>query len=442
MQVSVNNSGPLERRVTVQVPEEQIHSQMKERLQAISRSARINGFRPGRAPLQVVEKRFSGQVRQEVVGEMLRKTFADAVEQEKLRPAGRPVFDPVKSDPGEGLSYTATFEVYPEVTLSPVQELKIRRPVCAIGADDVDRMIEILRRQRRTWRPVTRPAAKGDRVTIDFKATVDGHSYSGGDAEDFPVELGAGLFIASLEEGLIGRTPGDHTLDVKFPANYHRAELSGKEARFEVKIKEISEAVLPELDDAFYALFGVKEGGMEAFRAEVQRNMERERNNASRNLTKQNVMDALLAANHVELPKSLVDGEAERLLHEMRHNLQSQGVPHEHTQAMKPEAFRDQAVRRVTLGLLIGEIIQKNSLRAEESKVRAAVESIAAGYDEPAAVVKWYYEDPQRLSDIQIAVLEDQAVEWVLSQARVETQQVAFDDLMKPRQTAKEKPAA
>src|SRR5579885_1282544 len=441
MQVSVNSSGPLERRVTVEVPEEQIHSQMKERLQAISRSARINGFRPGRAPLQVVEKRFAGQVRQEVVGEMLRKTFADAVQQAKLRPAGGPVVDLTKSGPGEGLSYTATFEVYPEITLNPVQELKIKRPVCTIGEADVDRMIEILRRQRRTWRPVTRPATKGDRVAIDFKGTIDGAEFTGGSAEDFAVEIGAGRLIAGLEDGLNGKAVGEHVIEVQFPGNYHRTELAGKQARFEVKIKEVAEPVLPELDEAFFSEFGVKEGGMEAFRAEVRRNMERERDNASRNLTKQSVLDALLAANRVELPKSLVESETERLLHEMRHNLQSQGVPREHTQAMKPEAFRDQAVRRVTLGLLIGEIIQKNSLRAEEARVRAAVESIAAGYDEPAAVVKWYYEDPQRLNDVQIAVLEDQAVEWVLSQAQVENEPLTFDDLMKPRQTARETPA-
>lgn len=440
MQVSVNSSGPLERRVTVQVPEEQIHDQMKERLQAISRSARINGFRPGRAPLQVVEKRFSSQVRQEVVGEMLRQTFADAVNQKKLRPAGRPVFDPVKSEPGQGLSYTATFEIYPEITLSPVQALKIRRPICTIGAGDVDKMIETLRRQRRTWQPVTRAAAKGDRVAIDFKGTIDGAEFTGGSAEDFAVEIGAGRLIPGLEAGLNDKGVGEHVIEVQFPADYHRAELAGKRARFEVKIKEVAEAVLPELNEAFYALFGVKAGGRDAFREEVQRNMERERDNASRNLAKQNVLDALLAAHQVELPKSLVESEAERLMHEMQHNLLTQGVPREHTQAMKPEAFRDQAVRRVTLGLLIGEIIQKNNLRAEEAKVRAAVESIAAGYDEPAAVVKWYYADPQRLSDVQIAVLEDQAVEWVLTQAQVEDQPVTFDDLMKPRQTAKETP--
>jgi trigger factor len=435
MQVSVNTTGPLERQLTIQVPEDQIVGEVKNRLKSISRSARIDGFRPGKAPFTLIERRFAGQVRQEVVGEVLNKTFVEAVNQEKLRPAGQPVIDPVSAEPGQGLSYTATFEIYPEVKLAPMAELKVQTPVCEISDADVDKMVETLRQQRRGWETVERAAETGDRITMDFKGSINGEEFAGGGAEDFDIELGAGRFIPDLENGLIGKAVGDHEIEVSFPDDYHGKELAGKKAVFAVKIKAVAAPVLPELNDEFFKLFGVTEGGFEGFRAEVRRNVERERDNAVRNLTKQNVLDALHAANPVDLPKALVASEAERLLQETQRNLAMQGMPHDQLEAMQAEGFLPQAERRVALGLIMGEVIKSHDIKVDGGKVRAAVDGIAANYDDPAAVVKWYYEDPKRLGDIEMSVLEDAAVERLVEQAAVEALPVAFDDLMKPRQT-------
>ena len=435
MQVSVNTTGPLERQVIVQVPEDQIVGEVKNRLKSISQSARIDGFRPGKAPFTLIERRYAAQVRQEVVGEVLNKTFVEAVNQEKLRPAGQPVIDPVNADPGQGLSYTATFEVYPEVKLAPLAELKIQKPVCEITDADVEKMVETLRKQRRTWTPVERAAQTGDQITLDFKGTIDGEEFAGGAADDFEIELGAGRFIPDLESGLVGKAVGDHTIDVNFPDDYHRKELAGKQARFFLKIKGVAAPVLPELNEELFKAFGVETGGLEGFRAEVRRNVERERDNAVRNLTKQNVLDALHAANPMQLPKSLVAGEAERLLQETQRNLAMQGAPHDQLAVMQADSFSPQAERRVALGLIMSEVIKSNDLKVDGAKVRAAVDGISANYDDPSAVIKWYYEDPKRLGDIEMSVLEDAAVDRVVEQASVEAVPVAFDALMKPRQT-------
>jgi trigger factor len=438
MQVSVSSNGPLERRLTIQIPEDRISDAVQSRLKNISRTARLDGFRPGKAPFRLIEKRFAGQVREEVVGEELRRSFAEAVNQEKLRPAGQPVIEPVTSEPGQGLSYTATFEVYPEISLAPVSGLAVQRPACVIGDADLEKMIDTLRKQRRIWKIVERAAAKGDRVDIDFKGTVDGHDFTGGSAEGFEVEVGAGRFIAGFEEGLLGKTAGMHGLDVQFPADYHRKELAGKQAHFEVKINSVAEPMLPELDAEFFKGFGVGAGGFEAFRAEVRRNMERERDQAVRNLTKQRVLDALMQANTVELPKVLVETEAHRMLHEARHNLERQGVPRDRLAGMSDAVFHEQASRRVALGLIMGDIIARNSLKVDPARVRATVDTIAAAYDEPSAVVKWYFEDRQRLADIEMSALEDQAIDWVLERAQVTEQSTPFDDLMNTGQTSKQ----
>ena len=435
MQVSVNTTGPLERQLTVQVPEDQIVGEVKSRLKSISQSARIDGFRPGKAPISLIERRYAAQVRQEVVGEVLNRTFVEAVNKEKLRPAGQPVIDPVNADPGQGLSYTATFEIYPEIKLAPLAELKVQRPVCEITDADVEKMVETLRKQRRTWEPVERAAQTGDRLTLDFKGTIDGEEFAGGAADDFDIELGAGRFIPDLENSLVGKAVGDHAIDVSFPDDYHHKDLAGKRASFAVKIKTVAAPVLPELNEELFKAFGVETGGLEGFRAEVRRNVERERDNAVRNLTKQNVLDALHAANPMQLPKSLVAGEAERLLQETQRNLAMQGMPQDQVAAMQADSFSPQAERRVALGLIMGEVIKRDEIKVDGAKVRAAVDGIAANYDDPSAVVKWYYEDPKRLGDIEMSVLEDAAVDRVVEQAAVEAVPVAFDDLMKPRQT-------
>jgi trigger factor len=426
----------------IDVPEDQISQEVRNRLQSISRTARIAGFRPGKAPLKVVEQRYASRVREEVVGEMLRRSFADAVMREHLRPAGAPLIDAMSSAPGEGLSYTAVFEVYPEIAMKPTTDLKLTKTVCEVADADVDRMVETLRRQRRRWRPVERAAASGDQVTIDFTGKVDGAEFAGGRGQDFELELGAGRFIPAFEDGLIGKGIGNHTVPVTFPSDYPASEFAGKEAVFEVTVKKVSEPELPELNAEFFQVFGVQDGSLETFKAEVRKNIERERDQAVRTRTKHGVFNALIEANPVQLPKALVENEARRLLEQTRHGLASRGVPRGRTESLTADAFRPQAERRVALALLMGDIIQKHGLEADPARVRAMLEQLAAGYDDPVAVVKWYYEDEQRLNEVKTAVLEDQLVELLLGQATVAESSVSFDDLMNPRQTETESKAS
>lgn len=434
MQVSVENTGTLQRRMTVEVPEEQISSEVQARLQNLSRTARLDGFRPGKVPMKLVQKRFGDRVRAEVLGEVLRKSFFDAVVQEKLRPAGEPSFQP--QDTEAGLSYTATFEVYPEIELAPLEQLKVVRSHCEISDADVDAMIETLRRQQRDWVEVDRPAAEGDQVEISYTGTMDGKPFEGGATNGFRLELGSGRFIEGFESGLLESTAGSElTLDLRFPDDYGNEEMAGKPVTFQVQVHKVLEGRLPELDEAFFSRFGVTEGGEDAFRAEVRRNIERERDQAQRNRTKASVLEALLAANPVALPDGLVRQEAQRLAQEMRQNLRARGISNEHVAELNADMFDDQARRRVALGLIMAEVIRANKLKVDPAKLREGVESIAASYEDPAAVVKWYYEDRNRLGELETALLEDEVVAWVVDKAQVEVAEVTFDDLMKPVQT-------
>lgn len=437
MQVSIENSGVLERRMTVAVAEDQIASKIRERLQQISRTARIDGFRPGKAPAKVIERQFGPRVRNEVLGELLRSSFSEALQSQQLRPVADPVFDPVSADPGTGLSYTATFEVYPEIALAPVEQLAIKRPVCAIDAADVDRMLEVLRGQHATWTPVDRPAADGDQLTLDFKGRLDGADFERGSATDFELVLGAGRMIEGFEAGLQGAQAGEtRTLSLKFPDDYGAAELAGKPVEFDVTIKQVAEKTLPALDDALFAKFGVTEGGLEAFRKEVEENMSRERDRALQRRFAAQVLEQLKLANDVELPKALVQSEAQRLATEGRRNLMMRGIDADKMPLPGPEVFEPQAQDRVKLGLLMAEIIKTAGVIAQPAKVRAAIESMAAGYEQPEELLKWYYADPRRLQEIEAMVLEEEAVGWIAARANVSEEAISFDDLMNPRQTA------
>lgn len=437
MQVSIEQTGPLERKMKIEVPEDDIHSEVQNRLKSLSRTTRLDGFRPGKVPLKVLEKRYGSQVRQEVVGEVVRKTFIDTIQSEELRPAGEPVIEPASADLGEGMSFHATFEVYPEISLSDTSALQLERPVCKITEQDIDKMVETLRKQQQTWKEVERAAQPGDQLTIDFTGTIDGEVFEGGEAVDFQIELGSSRFIEGFEQGLEGAAPGaELELDLTFPEDYHASQLAGKPVKFAVRVKSVEEAELPELTDEVLARFGIEEGGVEAFRKEIRDNMEREQAQASKNRFKENVMDALVEANTLDIPKALLAGEAQRLAMEMRQNLVTRGASGDQTQGIQPAMFEEQARRRVTLGLLMSDIIKQQGIEAEPSRVREAIEAMAESYDDPDAVVKWYYEDQERLGDIKAAVMEDQVVDWVASQGKVSETPVAFDDLMKPRANA------
>ncbi len=423
--------------MSVALAEQLIADKIKARLQQVGRSARIDGFRPGKAPPKVIERQFGPRIRNEVLGELLRSSFTEALQTNQLRPVGDPIFDPVSADPGTGLTYTATFEVYPEVTLAPVEQLAVTRPVCDIGPADVDKMLEVLRTQHATWETAERPAADGDQLTLDFNGRLDGAEFERGSATDFELVLGAGRMLDGFEAGLSGAAAGEQrALSLRFPHDYPSEELAGKPVEFDVTVKQVAVKVLPPLDATLFEKFGVAEGGLEAFREEVEENMRRERDRALQRRFASQVVEALKLANAVELPRALVQNEAERLAAEGKRNLMMRGMDPAQMQLPGAEVFEPQAVERVKLGLLMAEIIKTAGVTAQPGKVRAMVESMAAGYEQPEEMVKWYYSDARRLQEIEAMCLEEEAVGWIVARANVTEETISFDDLMNPRQTA------
>ncbi len=435
MQVTVETTEGLERRVKVQVPEERVQGEVSKRLSNIAQSARLPGFRPGKAPMKVIAQRYGKQVREEVVGEIVQSSFQDAILQERLRPAGNPTIDPLEWESGSGVAYTAVFDVYPEVRLPAIESLKIRRPEAAINDADLDRMLERLRTQRRTWNAVERAATPGDRLVIDFEGTCEGEARDDLKAESFAVEIGTGQLFEAFEDGLVGVEAGQElTLDLHFPSDSGAGSLAGKPGQFKVKVHSVEEAVLPDMDEAFAESFGVKEGGIEKLREEVRANMQRELDEAVRSLTKQRVMEALLAGRSLELPSALVEREVQRSMAAKRLELAHSGYDVEKIELDK-QAFEEPARRRVSLGLLIAELIKENGIKADPEEVRARVDGIASTYEDPQEVVRWYYSEPSRLADVESSVLEDTVVAWILERAEIEPETKSFDELLNPGQT-------
>lgn len=438
MEVSVETTTGLERRMNVQVPESSVTSKVDERLRDMVRTASIPGFRPGKVPMKVIIKRYGKSVRDEVVGELVQSSFYDAITREELRPAGGPVIDPLDATDGTGITYSAVFEVYPTFDLADIDGLAIERPTAEVGDADIDNMIETLRKQRREFAEVERASADGDRVTIDFKGSIDGEVFEGGTAEDFPLELGASSMIEGFESGIAGMSAGEtKTIEVTFPDDYAAAHLAGKLAQFEITAKKVEEPSLPEVNDDFVKEFGVGDGTLESFRTEVRANMERELKERLRAKTKEAVMDQLLASNTVELPNTLVGEEASRLLESRRREMEQQGYDPE-ALGMEAEHFEPQARRRVGLGLLLAEIIKSQNLTADPDKVRAVVDSIASTFEQPQQVVSYYYSDRARLAEIESSVLEDTVVDLLLERAQVTEVVTSFDALMNPAQNQAE----
>ncbi|WP_303905433.1 trigger factor [Thiohalomonas denitrificans] len=432
MQVSVEATGGLERRMTVDLPEEQISREVDKRLQQMARTTRIKGFRPGKVPMKVVKSRYGSQVRQEVLGEMVQSSFYEAVARENLRPAGHPRIEPKEGDEdAEGFAYTAIFEVMPEVEPASLEGAEIEKVTAEVTDADVDRMLDTLRKQNAEWEKVDREAREGDRVVVDFKGTIDGESFQGGEGENVPVTLGSGRMISGFEEGLKGAKAGEErTLDLGFPDDYGYKEVAGKPVQFQVKIHAVEQPNLPEIDDEFAKRFGVESA--EALKKEVRDNMERELEQSLKGRVKQQVMDKLVELNKVEIPRALIENESQALLEQMRQNMQ---VPQgKQGPDLSPSMFEEQAAKRVTLGLILAEIIKRNELKAESDQVRAAVEKIAASYEKPEEVLSWYFGDQRRLGEVESVVLEDRVVDWVLERAKVSEKSKGFDELMNPQQ--------
>ena len=431
MQVSVETTDGLERKMTIAVPSVQVDSAVNARLQEAAKSVRLNGFRKGKIPFKVIKSKFGKGVRQEVVGELMSQTYYDAINQESLKPAGQPKIEPTNIEEGKDLEFVATFEVYPEITLPDFNKLEVERLNADINDTDIDEMIETLRQQRQTWEVIEREAADQDMTNIDYLGKKGGEEFEGGAAQGTNLVLGSERMIPGFEAGIIGKKAGDEfTLSLEFPAEYHNDVLAGAAVEFDITLNSVSEQVLPEVNEEFYKSFGVEEGGVAAFREEVSNNMRREMKTASRNKLKTKVMDALVAAVDVTVPESLVSNEILQLKNQA---LQQMGGAQGVDPSMLPdELFKEQADRRVVLGLVLGEIIGEQNLQADPAKVRESVEELAATYESPDDVINWYYGNKEQLATIESAVVEDQVFDYIVEESVVIDTEVSYQEIIKP----------
>ena len=428
---NVENLGALERRVSMTLPAADIDRQVDERLKKLARNVRMPGFRPGKVPMKIVAQTYGQQVRSEVLTDAVQKSFSDAVKEANLRVAGYPRIERKDVSNESALEFSATFEIYPEVKVGDLAGVTIERPKVQVDDAAVERTVEILRKQRTRYVETQRAAKDDDRVTVDFVGTIDGQTFQGGKADGFAFTLGEKRMLPEFEEATRGMSPGEtKQFGLKFPDDYHGKDVAGKQATFTLTLKKIEEPQLPPLDAEFAKALGVADGDLAKMRAEVRTNVEREVKKRVEAKVKTQVLDALVNATPVELPKSLVDMEAQQLVERARADLQSRGMKPEHIPAIGPEAFTETAKRRVTLGLIIGELSRTENLQPKPAEVRAAVEAEAATYESPAEVVKWFYMQPQRLQEMEGVALESNVVKWVLSKANVVDKDTPFEELM------------
>jgi len=414
MEVSIENTGGLARRMTVQVPAERVDQEVESRLQSMCQTVRLDGFRPGKVPLKVIEQKYGKQVRLEVVDQVVNSTLQEALTQESIRPAGVPSIDPKEFAPGEPLEYTATFEIFPELSGNIQYGFRVNKPMVAITDGDVAGMLENLRTQRGVWNAVDRAAQTGDQVTIDFEGTVDGKPFTGNKGEKVPVVLGSDSMIPGFEDQLVDVSAGDDkTLDISFPDDYPASEVAGKAASFTVKVHTVSEVELPALDDDFARAFGVEDAGLDGLKGEIRNNMERELRGLVASKMKEQVFNGLMEANPVEVPRSLVDNELQQL-----RSRQEEGGTEDAAE------LETRAERRVKLGVVVSEIARQNQLQIDPDRVRQMVETIASSYEKPEEVVQWYYGNQEMLSGVQSAVIEEQVVDWIVEHSGVEVEEL------------------
>jgi trigger factor len=428
MQVSVESISKLERRMQVQVPAERVSREIAARLKNISRTARLNGFRPGKAPLTVIRRQFGPQVHREVIGELLQSSFAEAVSAKQLSPAGNPRIEPQSIDEGQDLRYVATFEVFPEVALQPFDSLELERITAEVTESDVDAMIERLRKQQMSYTPVARAAATGDKVTIDFLGTVDGVEFSGGKGENVAIVLGEGRMLAQLEQGLVGAAPGENRdIQVDFPADYRAAELAGKSANFSTQIKSVEEPALPALDEEFCKSFGVTEGGVPKLREDVAANMRRELEQTLRNRNKTAVMEKIYRANPIDVPNALVEGQ----IRDMQVQAMQRSGSKDVSSAPPREPLMEPARRRVALGLIFNDVIRRENLVVDPERANARLDEMVGAYGDAAALKRAYQQNADAMRQVESLALEDQVVDWILAHAKVHETVSSFKEVMK-----------
>ena len=435
MQVSVENTSALERRMTIAVPAERVENEVNKRLQQTAKRAKVAGFRPGKVPMSVIRQRFEADARQEAFGDLVQASFYEAIVEQKLNPAGAPAVEPKSFEKGKDLEFVAIFEVFPEFAVSGLESINVERLSAEVADADLDNMLEVLRKQNTRFEAVERAAQNDDQVNIDFVGKVDGEVFAGGSAKGTPLVLGSGRMIPGFEEGLVGAKAGEErVVNVTFPEDYQNLDLAGKAAEFTITVNSVAAPVLPELNEEFFAQFGIKESTLEGFRTEVRKNMERELRQAIKTKVKNQVMDGLLAANPIEVPKALLENEVNRLrvqaVQQFGGNIKPEQLP--------AELFEEQAKRRVVLGLIVAEVVKQYDLKPDEGKVREMIEEMASAYQEPEQVISWYYKNDQQLNEVRSVVLEEQVVDTVLQKATVTDKSVSYEEAVKPVQAPAE----
>jgi len=431
MQVSIETLTGLERRMTIEVPAEKVESQVRSRLQEAAKTFHMKGFRKGKVPVKVIQNQYGAGVRQEVVGEVISQSWMEAVTQENVKPAGQPTIEPKNLEEGKNLEFIATFEVYPEIDLQDFSGIELEKKKADITDADIDKMIETLREQRKSFKEVERTSQEGDQINIDFTGFIDKEKFEGGEAAGTDLLLGSKQMIPGFEDGLIGKSAGEEiTLELTFPEDYQSKDLAGKAVEFAVKVNAVSESVLPVLDDEFFASFDVSEGGQDAFREEVSANMSRELKNAGKNNIKNQIIEGLLGIHEVDVPNALIGNEINALRQQA---MQQFGGGQNIDPAMLPDdLFKEQADRRVALSLIMNEIVSINGLKPEADTVRVLIEEMAESYEKPEDVVKWYYSDKEQLANIEAMALEEAVIGLVLDAAKINESSVSYEEALKP----------
>lgn len=430
MQVSVEAKEGLERRLTITVPADTIDSAVKSRLQQLAKTQRINGFRPGKVPVSVIKKRYGQAVRQEIAGDVMQRNFYEAVVQEKLNPAGMPAFEMKTDKDGEDLEFVAAFEIYPEFEVQNTSDIKIEKTVVEINDEDVDTMMETLRKQHGKWVESDEAATEDSRVVVDFLGTVDGEEFEGGKSEDFILEMGKGKMIPGFEDPIVGKKAGEELVsDVTFPEEYHAENLKGKDASFKITVKKVEVLELPEINDEFATLFGIENGNVEDLRAEVTKNMQRELDQTLKAQLKEQVIAGLLESNNIDLPSALVKQEIDALKQQAQQRFSAQGNA-QNMPELPDDLFADNAKKRVSVGLILGEVIKSKELKAEQVKVDDLIATTASAYEDPQEVIDYYKGNQELMQQMQNLALEDQAIDIILDEADVTEVPKNFDEVM------------
>lgn len=431
MQVSLEKNGAIGRKLNVVVPSAEIETAVTARLKKLSKTVKVSGFRPGKVPMKIVESQYKDRVLHEVASDVIQKTLQQALEKESLIPAAYPDVTPEPIEDGKDFKYTADFDVYPEFEKLDLGGIKVDKPVCEIGDKDIDNVIENIRKQNVRWEDVERKSKDGDRVIIDFVGTMGGEEFDGGKADDFPVVLGEGQMLADFEKGLKGTAAGDSKkLKITFPKDYHGEDLAGKKAEFDITVKSVAEAVLPEIDEELVKNFAIESGKVEDLRAEVEKNLQNNVESQISSLTRARTFDAILDANKTDLPRKMIQQEVARLIEEHKSRLEQRGIKADDLPEPNTEELEPEAKRRVALGLILMEIIRRDSLKADADKVRERVEKMSVSYQEPEEFVEYYYSNKEALSQVESVVLEEQIVDKLLESADVKEEKISVNDLL------------